>query len=266
MFTTRLISGIILVLLSIVIVGQGGILLYAVTALISIIGLFELYRALGMQRRSLAVVGYVTACSYYGLLWFEGQRYVTLMIIACLMAMMALYVLTFPEYKTEEVTGAFFGVCYVPIMLSFLYQTRGMNDGAYLVWLIFLSSWGCDTFAYCTGMLLGRHKLAPVLSPKKSIEGAVGGVAGAALLGFIYASLFGASMAELDNPQAACTIACAIAAVISQIGDLAASAIKRNHNIKDYGHLIPGHGGILDRFDSMIFTAPAIYFALTFLK
>lgn len=134
------------------------------------------------------------------------------------------------------------------------------------MWLIFLSSWGCDTFAYCTGMLLGRHKLAPVLSPKKSIEGAVGGVAGAALLGFIYASLFGASMAELDNPQAACTIACAIAAVISQIGDLAASAIKRNHNIKDYGHLIPGHGGILDRFDSMIFTAPAIYFALTFLK
>ena len=164
MFTTRLISGIILVLLSIVIVGQGGILLYAVTALISIIGLFELYRALGMQRRSLAVVGYVTACSYYGLLWFEGQRYVTLMIIACLMAMMALYVLTFPEYKTEEVTGAFFGVCYVPIMLSFLYQTRDMSDGAYLVWLIFLSSWGCDTFAYCTGMLLGRHKLAPVLS------------------------------------------------------------------------------------------------------
>ena len=154
MFTTRLISGIILVLLSIVIVGQGGILLYAVTALISIIGLFELYRALGMQRRSLAVVGYVTACSYYGLLWFEGQRYVTLMIIACLMAMMALYVLTFPEYKTEEVTGAFFGVCYVPIMLSFLYQTRDMSDGAYLVWLIFLSSWGCDTCAYCFGMLL----------------------------------------------------------------------------------------------------------------
>ena len=188
------------------------------------------------------------------------------MIIACLMAMMALYVLTFPEYKTEEVTGAFFGVCYVPIMLSFLYQTRVMNDGAYLVWLIFLSSWGCDTFAYCTGMLLGRHKLAPVLSPKKSIEGAVGGVAGAALLGFIYASFFGGRMAELDNPQAACAIACAIAAVISQIGDLAASAIKRNHNIKDYGHLIPGHGGILDRFDSMIFTAPAIYFALTFLK
>ena len=115
-------------------------------------------------------------------------------------------------------------------------------------------------------MLLGRHKLAPVLSPKKSIEGAVGGAAGAALLGFIYAALFGRNMSGVDNPQLVCAVACAIAAVISQIGDLAASAIKRNHGIKDYGRLIPGHGGILDRFDSMIFTAPAIYFALTFLK
>ena len=264
MFTTRLISGIVLVLVSIVIVGQGGILLFAATALISLIGLFELYRALGMQRRSLAVAGYLTACTYYGLLWFEGQRYVTLMIIVCLMVMMSFYVFTFPEYKTEEVTGAFFGVCYVPIMLSFLYQTRAMGDGAYLVWLIYLSSWGCDTCAYCVGMLFGKHRLAPVLSPKKSVEGAVGGVVGAALLGFIYATLFGSQMAELHSPRLSCTAACAIAAVISQIGDLAASAIKRNHNIKDYGCLIPGHGGILDRFDSMIFTAPAIYFALTF--
>ena len=151
-------------------------------------------------------------------------------------------------------------------MLSYLYQTREMDYGAFVVWLIFISSWGCDTCAYCAGMLLGKHKLAPVLSPKKSIEGAVGGVAGAALLGLIYGFVLGEHMDEFSNPVVACALSCAIAAVISQIGDLAASAIKRNHNIKDYGHLIPGHGGILDRFDSMIFTAPAIYFALTFLK
>lgn len=266
MFTTRLISGIILVLLSIVFVGQGGVLLFGITALISIIGLFELYRVLGIERKSLAVIGYAGSCFYYGILWFEGQRYVTLFMIALLMVMMALYVFTFPKYKTEEVTGAFFGVCYVPVMLSFLYQTRAMGDGIYLAWLILISSWGCDTCAYCSGMLLGRHKLAPVLSPKKSIEGAVGGTLGSALIGFVYATLFGRGMTEFANPQAVCAIACAISAVISQVGDLAASAIKRNHNIKDYGRLIPGHGGILDRFDSMIFTAPAIYFALTFLK
>ncbi len=152
------------------------------------------------------------------------------------------------------------------VMLSYLYQVRAMTDGRYLVWLIFISSWGCDTSAYCVGMLFGRHKLAPVLSPKKSIEGAVGGVAGAALIGFLYATVFGSRMTEVTNPQAACAIACAIAAVISQIGDLAASAIKRNHDIKDYGHLIPGHGGILDRFDSVLFTAPAIFFAVSFLR
>lgn len=266
MFTKRLVSGIILVILAIIIVGSGGILLYVATAVISLIGLFELYRVMKIEKNLLGAVGYLTAVSYYGLVWFEGQKYVTLMAIAALMVLMSLYVFTFPRYKTEEVTVAFFGVFYVAVMLSYLYQVRAMTDGRYLVWLIFISSWGCDTSAYCVGMLIGKHKLAPVLSPKKSIEGAVGGVAGAAILGFVYATLFGGRMTAVTNPQAACAIACAIAAVISQIGDLAASAIKRNHDIKDYGHLIPGHGGILDRFDSMLFTAPAIFFAVTFLR
>ena len=265
MFTTRLISGIILVLLAVLFVGKGGLILFGVTALISLVGLFELYRVLGIENRSVGAVGYITALSYYGILWWEGHEYLNLMIILCLMVLMGLYVFTFPKYKTEEITGAFFGVCYVPLMLSFLYQTREMQDGVYLVWLIFLSSWGCDTCAYCSGMLLGKHKLAPVLSPKKSIEGAIGGTLGSAILGLIYAWIFGSRMHGIEEPVIACTAACAIAAVISQIGDLAASAIKRNHKVKDYGHIIPGHGGILDRFDSMIFTAPAIYFVLTFL-
>lgn len=265
MFTKRLFSGIILVILAIIIVGTGGRLLYGTTALISLIGMYELYRVMKIEKNPMGVIGYLTALSYYGLVWFEGHHYVTLMAIVALMVMMSLYVFTFPRFKTEEVTVAFFGVFYVAVMLSYLYQVRVMADGRYLVWLIFISSWGCDTSAYCVGVLFGKHKMAPVLSPKKSIEGAVGGVAGAALLGFLFATAFGSSMTDVANPQAACTAACAIAAVISQIGDLAASAIKRNHNIKDYGHLIPGHGGILDRFDSMLFTAPAIFFAVTFL-
>ena len=266
MFATRLISGIILVIIALVVVSSGGGILFAVTGMISLIGLFELYRVMDIHKKPLGAVGYATAVSYYGLLWFDGQQYVTLMAIACLMVLMSIYVFTFPKYKTEEVTVAFFGMFYVAVMLSYLYQVRVMSDGFYLVWLIFLSSWGCDTCAYCSGMLLGKHKLAPVLSPKKSIEGAVGGVLGAALLGFLYAAVVGDHMSEVANPTVACALACGIAAVISQIGDLAASAIKRNHNVKDYGHLIPGHGGILDRFDSMIFTAPAVFFAVTFLR
>ena len=159
----------------------------------------------------------------------------------------------YPKYHAEQVMAAFFGVVYVAVMLSFIYLTRSLPDGKFLVWLIFLCSWGCDTCAYCVGMLIGKHKMAPVLSPKKSIEGAVGGGAGAALLGVIYAAATQGKMAEY-------ALICAVGALISMVGDLAASAIKRNQNIKDYGKLIPGHGGILDRFDSVIITAPVIYY------
>lgn len=266
MFTTRLISGIVLVILSLVVVGAGGSILFGVVGMISLVGLFELYRVMKIEKTPLGFIGYGTCIAYYGLLWFEGQQFVTLMCIAALMLLMSVYVFTFPKYKTEEITIVFFGVFYVAVMLSYLFQVRQMPDGGYLVWLIFLSSWGCDTCAYCVGVLFGKHKLAPVLSPKKSIEGAIGGVAGAAVLGFLYALTFQTQMAGIKNPQLVCALACAIAAVISQIGDLAASAIKRNHQVKDYGHLIPGHGGVLDSFDSMIFTAPAIYFAVTFLR
>ncbi|MCI9283094.1 MAG: phosphatidate cytidylyltransferase [Lachnospiraceae bacterium] len=266
MFGKRLISGIILVILAILIVGRGGVLLYITAGLISLMGLFELYRVMKIEKNPLGFVGYLTAIAYYGLVWYEGQQFVILMAIAALMFLMGIYVFTFPKYRTEEVTVAFFGVFYAAVMLSYLYQVRAMTDGIYLVWLIFFSSWGCDTCAYCAGMLFGKHKLVPVLSPKKTIEGAVGGVVGAALLGYGFACVYGGKMIDVGNPRVACALACAIAAVISQVGDLAASAIKRNHDIKDYGHLIPGHGGILDRFDSMLFTAPAIYFAVTFLR
>ena len=100
--------------------------------------------------------------------------------------------------------------------------------------------------------------MSPVLSPKKSVEGAVGGVVGAALLGAIYAAV-------VQGPMLEYAVICAIGALISMVGDLAASAIKRNHNIKDYGTLIPGHGGIMDRFDSVIFTAPVIYYLSMFM-
>lgn len=266
MFGKRLASGIILVIFAILIVGKGGWFLYVTAGLISLTGLFELYRVMKIEKSLLGMVGYLTTVAYYGLIWYDGQLYVTLMAIAALMILMGIYVFRFPRYKTEEVTVAFFGVFYVAVMLSYLYQVRAMADGLYLVWLIFISSWGCDTCAYCAGMLAGKHKLTPVLSPKKTIEGAVGGVIGAAVLGLVYASLFGERMTQVADPKLACALACAIAAVISQVGDLAASAIKRNHGIKDYGHLIPGHGGILDRFDSVLFTAPAIYFAVTFLR
>lgn len=265
MFTTRLVSGIILVLIAIAVVGAGGVPLFAVTFFLSMVGLFELYRVMKIEKTLLGYMGYATVISYYILLWAGREIFMMLMFIAFLMILMAIYVFSFPKYQLDQVSAAFFGIFYVAVMMSYLYQVRITPDGKYIVWLIFLSSWGCDTSAYCVGTLAGKHKLAPLLSPKKSIEGAVGGVAGSVLLGLLYGAVFGGFMVGVESPVAVCSLACGIGAVISQIGDLAASAIKRNHHVKDYGKLIPGHGGILDRFDSLLFTAPAIYFAVEFL-
>lgn len=145
-------------------------------------------------------------------------------------------------------------------VLSFVYLTRECENGIYLVWLILISSWGCDTCAYVVGKLIGKKHIFPELSPHKSLEGCIGGVAGAALIGGLYAHFF--VEAAFPDQIITWTIAfiCAAGAVMSMVGDLAASAIKRNHNIKDYGKLIPGHGGIMDRFDSMTVTAPMTYF------
>ena len=155
--------------------------------------------------------------------------------------------------------AAFFGVFYVAAMLSYIYQTRILPGGVFQVWLVFICAWGCDTCAYCVGMLIGKHKMAPKLSPKKSVEGGIGGILGAALIAVLYALAIN-HWADAGVSVTSFAVIGAVGGAISQIGDLAASAIKRNHNIKDYGKLIPGHGGILDRFDSIIFTAPIIYY------
>ena len=109
-------------------------------------------------------------------------------------------------------------------------------------------------------MAIGKHKLAPVLSPKKSIEGAIGGVVGSSIVGLLYALILTQADPDIENIRWVFPVICAVGAMISQVGDLAASAIKRNYDIKDYGKLIPGHGGIMDRFDSVIFTSPMIYY------
>ncbi|MFR8549127.1 MAG: phosphatidate cytidylyltransferase [Lachnospiraceae bacterium] len=263
MFRTRLLSGIVLVALALVLLITGGPVLAASLLAISIIGLNELYRALGIEDGKfspLAAVGYLGCFFYYMIVILDLSAYTMTVLIALLILFMAVYVFTYPRYKTDQVTGAFFGVVYVAVMLSCIYELRIMEHGVFLVWLIFISSWGCDTCAYCVGMLFGKHKMSPKLSPKKSVEGAVGGVVGAALIGAIYAAAIAGWMDGGTHTMMSFAVICALGGLISMVGDLAASAIKRNRGIKDYGKLIPGHGGILDRFDSVIFIAPVIYY------
>ena len=262
MFRTRLISGIVLVAAALLTIIVGGPLLWFTLLVVSLIGMFELYRACGVHdtiTSPLSITGYICAITYYIFLILGQEKYLLVSVTLALILSMGVFVFTWPRYRAEQTMTVSFGLVYVAVMLSFIYRTRIIPSGAYTVWLIFLCSWGCDTCAYCVGMLIGKHKMSPKLSPKKSIEGAVGGVIGAAGLGALYAWVCGRWLGAPGMPVAEYAIICTVGALISMVGDLGASAIKRNHDIKDYGHLIPGHGGILDRFDSVIFTAPMIW-------
>ncbi len=257
-FLTRLLSGIVLVAIILATGLAGGPVLFAFALLISLIGYWEFLKVFELEKKLPGILGLIFVPIYYAAIYnlSVSAALLPVVLVLFLMVLMGVYVFTFPKFRTEEIMAAFFGFVYVVVMLSFLYQVRMTPvEGevtSVVYWLVFICSWGCDTCAYVVGMLFGKHRLAPVLSPKKSIEGAVGGVVGSALLGYVYGIFF-------SGMPVIFAILCAAGAVVSQIGDLAASAIKRNHNIKDYGHLIPGHGGILDRFDSVIITAPLIY-------
>ncbi len=263
----RIISGAIIAVAAVILITVGGYPLLLASLVISLIGVFELYRVMKIQWEIPGIIGYLVVVLYYFLLLFDRMNLLMFLVILALLLMMSFYVFTFPRYDMDQITAAFFGIFYVGILLSYVYQVRELlQAGRYFVWFILIGSFGSDTCAYFVGMAFGKHKLAPVLSPKKSIEGAIGGVVGSALLGAAFGFVFKSVIGNVFSPMIASAAVCAICSVISQIGDLAASAMKRNHGIKDYGDLIPGHGGILDRFDSVLFTAPSIYFAVYFLS
>ncbi len=259
MFAKRFLSSIVIVALVLLFVFKGGIFLLGFCGVMSFIALFEIYRAFKMEKKASAVIGYIALIGYYGLVLFKRERFTLVFIMIFLMALLTLLVLRYPRYDLSEIIHAFFGVFYCGVMLSCIYLTRELTGGYYLVWCIFFSSSICDTAAYCVGSLIGKHKMAPVLSPHKSVEGAVGGVVGTILVTTLYVYLIGDKLNLSSYVPVAVVVITAIGAFISMVGDLAASAIKRQYDIKDYGNIIPGHGGILDRFDSIIFTAPFIY-------
>lgn len=265
MFLKRLISSIVLLACVLFLGIYGGLPFMLFIGVLAIAGLIELYKVFDMHTSPLAIYCYIIAAAYYYVIYTSGLTLVPAVIFALIFGVLIIYVVTFPKYKAKEIMAAIFGIIYVAFTLSFVFLVRVLEGGKILMWLIFISAWGSDTLAYSTGMLFGKHKMTPNLSPKKSIEGLIGGIIGAGLLGLIYALVFRDALSSVfANPLLVVPIVTAVAGGLSVFGDLAASAIKREYEIKDYGDLIPGHGGILDRFDSIIISAPLVFFAIMF--
>ena len=267
MHRTRVISGLIMAAGGIVILLAGGRIAGCVLLILSLLSYFELCRACKVLDRdkpvnAASLFGYLAIIAYYINIMWGNESYVNLVsqviLLVFLLAQLAVYVFTFPRFNTSQISASVFNVMYAPFMLSFLYFTL-RDFGIYITFSIFIASCFSDVFAYTVGRKLGRHKLAPKLSPKKSIEGSIGGIVGAALVGLIYGFILYKAGIYGMEALLIFTLIGGLGSVVSQVGDLAASAIKRDHDIKDYSKIIPGHGGIMDRMDSITVTAPIIY-------
>lgn len=169
------------------------------------------------------------------------------------------------SFTLNDIAVTILGIIYIPFLLSFIFQVRFLENGFEYVWLIFVGTFSTDTCAFFTGKLFGRNKIIPRISPNKTVEGAIGGAAGSVVFTTLYGILYMNGYEGLNIAVYHFIALGLISGTISQLGDWTASAIKRNVGIKDFGHIIPGHGGLLDRIDSLLFVAPAVYFYIQFL-
>ena len=232
-------------------------------ALFSVMAVFEFLRVLGVHKKwKLSVPAYIMALALPILTHDvfldknpELQKNYMLFAVATvfmyMLYIMGLAVFSKGDLRFAKASEVFLAVTYVVMSFTALCLLRYIKDGIYSFFLVFLSAWGTDVGAYLVGSLIGKHKLIPEVSPKKSVEGSVGGIVFAIILFVIYGIAI-EQITELNANYVALVIYAVVLSVISQIGDLIASLIKREYGIKDYGKILPGHGGIMDRFDSIL--------------
>ena len=262
---TRILSGLLMAPLLVILI-IGGYVLYAGCFVIGVMAVYEFFKgframdihpcypialcasialyAIGLYQQ-LSPQG-AENCSGLLMLWFFA------VVLASL-----LYLFKIEERKLEDALATITGVFYIVFFCYHIALISTWGDMDILVWLVVITAFGTDIMAYFTGYALGKHKLCPKISPKKIIEGSVGGTLGSIIL----CGLFGFFFAKPLLVH--CLILGLLGGIISQFGDLTASVFKRKMGIKDYGNLIPGHGGILDRFDSVLFTGPLVFYYFT---
>ena len=242
-----------------------------VIGLLCLIGVFEMAKCLGFDKKYFITVPmYIIALglpifSFYAKSIFVKGEVTTSLFFCALLLMfgMLIYVLSYVMLKKNKVSVSdmltFYSMfVYVVGCFTSIVLVRYFTNSNYLYILVFLGAWVCDTFAYFVGKFFGKHKLIPEISPKKTVEGSIGGIVFTVISFVIFGLIVNLGFEANMSYVKLCIFAVALS-IVSQFGDLIASTVKRQYNIKDYGNLFPGHGGILDRFDGVLLTAPTLF-------
>ena len=234
-------------------------------AAMSVMAVFEMLGCVGTRRKiAVSAPALLMAAVFPFALRYGGASYDVLLIFMIAMFVYLIYLFAISVFShgklvLEDVFASYATAFYIIASFGALVLLRDRDFGLYLVILTLYGPWISDVFAYFCGRLFGRHKLIPDVSPKKTVEGAVGGVVFCALAAILYGFILKTFIGEISSVSyVSLALIGAVIAVISQIGDLIMSHIKRKYGIKDYGFILPGHGGILDRFDSVLGVVPLI--------
>lgn len=257
----RTLSALVLVPLLLGFTYLGGPFTAFLVATLSLLGLNE---SLAIGRKMGHKV-WSASTGLFSLIWLllvflEATKWMLPVLIIWLLYSLGKMALRYPVIQFSELGYNFFAPIYTVVLFSHLYLIRGLEKGVEWAFLTFILVWATDTFAYLIGRAMGRHLLAPQVSPKKTVEGAAGGLLFCVLSGLIAWKVIG------GLPWTSFLGLSLLVGISGQIGDLFESALKRSVNIKDSGNLIPGHGGILDRFDSLLFVIPIVYYWAVFYR
>lgn len=263
----RISSGIIVGLaVSVILLIPNNFIISILLTLIAIVAMDEYLRAISKVCKPIKWIGYLS-CIIVAIINFIPEQYLISILMfsipSMLLVLFAQIIATDMKTTFKDVAYTFLGICYIPVFIMFLSLINGMNNGKILLGYVLIAAWGTDIFAYSVGCRFGKHKFSKV-SPKKSIEGCIAGTLGAMAIMLIYAFILN-TWFSFEYSYFIIGIAGMVLSLIGQLGDFSASCIKRYVDIKDYSNLLPGHGGMLDRIDSVLFIAPFAYMLFSIL-
>lgn len=258
-------------LLFVILIASNKYIIDAIVALLAVVSVYEYMKCCKKKFKPVSWIGYLAAI-LIGFIHVIPREYILNYLGIAIISIVALLfmhvIITDMKINAMDIAVTFFGVVYIVGFFVFIpclfgYEKDGIGIGKYYIWYLFSTTWGSDIFAYLIGCKFGKHKFSKI-SPKKSIEGAIAGLAAGTILSMVLTIIFN-NFFSLQINYLVIGLISFLLTFLGQIGDFSASCIKRYFEVKDFSNLLPGHGGLIDRFDSVIFTAPFAFYLLTLL-